>query len=331
MRKRSTIIMIILAFLVGALLVAQSAQADPYGIYTEAMKKTAQLPDQRVQATFEYHMNFAGKPLSPEAVKKVDVFRNIKGTINLTTNHNHDQAYADGRINLAGTDLQFKAWFKQDQTLMLLPMFTKYMVITEETKNNKADNFRSLGEKFQSIWEAELGPTRVTRAQEKLISTPDGDMRVTEYHITQKDVEVRKCIQETLRIIFSDPQIRQKIVAIWLQKADQPGMTPKEAEAQIDVILDKAIGHIDSTQINHFTRNVAIDKDLYILQADADYSGTAKDSQGVIVNTDFSIKLQRYGIGKPVTIEWPETNSENSFPPEQMDQNLPQLLGDFLK
>lgn len=331
--RKTLFILVILAILA---LAAGCAVTSALEGYKSAAEKTAHVDRAQTMVTFNYNMDFTGPDLTPEDRKNLEVFREVKGTFVTKSDREKKICYTDGHLELAGMGLDVKAWSDGDRVILLLPMFTKYLVLEQSRLAEQAQPGEGLaepevGKKLKELGMGLLNRNNVSRTGERLITTTEGDIRATGYRVTLSEAEIKNLLKESLRIIFSDRELRGRIVENWLKYGKEKDKTSEAIERELDQLAEDMQKNIDRAQINKFEYTGAVDRDSYLVEENIAYSADVDTGKGVTVDIGYNLQIQRWAFGREVQVDFPRLDASNSFTLENIDENTPKVFEGLLK
>lgn len=334
--KKLLITLVIMAILALVAAAAGCAVTSALEGYKAAAEKTANVERSQTMVTFNYHMDFTGPDLTPEDRKNLEVFREVKGTFVIKSDSEKKISYTDGHLELSGMGMDVKAWFDGDRVILLLPMFTKYLVLEQSRLAEQARPGESLpetdvGKKFKELWEGLLSRNNVSRTGERLITTAEGDIRATGYRVTLSEAEIKNLLKESLRIIFSDQELREQIIKNWLKYSEEKGKTGETVERELDQLAEDMQKNIDRAHIKMFEHTGAVDRDSYLVEENTAYNADFDTGKGITVDVDYTLQIQRWAFGREVQVDFPRLDAANSFTLETIDENTPKMFEGLLK
>ncbi|MEW6425106.1 MAG: hypothetical protein AB1523_10250 [Bacillota bacterium] len=334
--KKLLIILVILAILALVATAAGCTVTSALEGYKAAAKKTAQVDRAQTMATFNYHMDFTGPGLTPEGRKNLEIFREVKGTFVTKFDRKKKIIFVDGHLDLAGMGLDIKAWSDGDRVILLLPMFTRYLVLdwytlAEQARSGESQPEPGVGEKLKELWKGLLNPNNISRTGERLIATAEGDIRATGYRVTLSEAEIKNLSREFLRIIFSDRELRGWIVKNWLKYSEEKDKTGETIERELDQMAETVQNNIDRAHIKKFEYTGAVDRDSYLVEENVAYKADVDTGKGVAVDIDYTLQIKRWAFGREVQVDFPRLDAANSFTLEAIDENTPKMFEGLLK
>lgn len=339
-------ILLLLCLVLLAAGVSGCRSTSDYEAYRQAVHKTANINSACVLTKFRMHMDFDGAGLTAEARQNLAMFSEISGTLVKKFDRARQISYVDGHIDVPGMGVDFKIYANKDQIIVLLPMFTRYLVIDKDDANlffdknqnettdagKEGSDLSDLEAKLKNIWNNVVKDNNVKRTGEKLVTTPEGDIRATRYDITLTDAEIKQIARQTVTAVLSDEAIRRHIIANWQHYAtssrdEQP--TVPEIEAHLDQLLAFCVEGINQARYESFTVTGMVDRDGYLVQKNVRFKVTAGDREHFTMRMDMDIQVQRWNIEKDISIDFPQITPENSFPARDFRKHTPQLWEGF--
>lgn len=332
-RKTMLVLGIVLA---AAVLIAGCRQANGLQELRRALETTKEITRGQVLTEFRHELDFDGLDLAPEARRELETYREVKGTIAERFDRQKGLSYVDGHLDVGGMGFDFKVYTDAQRTILLLPTFTKFLVVHRDglgdslTEAPAAEEGPEWAERLAELWNGLLKVENVRKTGSQLVATPEGDVKVTGYEVVLDDAEVRDLAREGARTVLTDPQIRERIITAWLEFAKQEEPENRDADAFLVEMLNNALAAIDHTTFENFRYSGAVDRDWHLVRETISGRAVSR-SDGVTVTAGFEIKIRRWAVGRPVSIEPPEITPENSFVLEELKANTPKMFESVLE
>ncbi|KJS17280.1 MAG: hypothetical protein VR69_05425 [Peptococcaceae bacterium BRH_c4b] len=173
----------VLSGLIILVLLAGGCTADSLQSYLHVLKKTEQVNKGQMLVQFSHTMDFNGPGLTVEDRKNLEMFKEKKGTFTKKFDRDKRLSMLDGHVDMMGMGFDFKAYCDGDRTVLMLPMFTKYLVVEAKPGTEKEPVTADTDKKLETLWNGLLNSKNVTRKEGKLISTPEGEVKTTAYNV----------------------------------------------------------------------------------------------------------------------------------------------------
>ncbi len=324
------LLMVIIAVLALALLAAGCLRAAPLQTYREAVQRTGEINSGNKMVQFSHSMEFSGPGLTEEVKKNLEMFQEAKGGFTVKYDREKKYSVIDGHVDMMGMGFDLKTYRQGNTMIMMLPMFTKYLVVDVKPGPDQSGTWAEAGRKLEKVWEGMVTADNIARDKDRLVSTPEGEVRTTAYNITPNPEEIKRLIAASVDIITSDNGIRAAILDNIIKYGGEKGLTRAEAEKFLDEFMENFRRDMDDLEIKSFKHTVFIDKDNRLV-AENSRAEASMTSEGITVHTVFEINIQHWAFGAEVTPEVPEVNEHNSFRVEKFDQNTPRLFEGMLK
>lgn len=185
-------LLLVLSGLLILVLLAGGCSADPLQSYLHAVKKTEQVNKGQMLVQFNHTMDFNGSGLTVEDRKNLEMFKEVEGTFTLKFDRDNELSMLDGHVDMIGMGFDLKAYCDEDRTVLMLPMFTKYLVVEAKPATEKEPVTGDMDNKLEALWNGMLSNKNVTREEGKLISTPEGEVKTTAYNVALSQREIEK-------------------------------------------------------------------------------------------------------------------------------------------
>ena len=328
--RRSTVLLVVI-FLV-AVLAAGCWKAGDLQALQKAMATTDEITRGQLMTEFHYQMDFDELDLTPEERRELETYRELKGTVTERFDREKGLSYVDGHLDIGGMGFDFKVYADAERVILLLPTFTKFLVVyrddleqrlPEESPGGEAPDW---AEQLAELWNGLMRAENVRKTGTQLVTTPEGDIKVTGYEVVLGDAEIRELARESVRAVLGDPVIREQIMTNWLVYIKNEDLQEQDVDARVAEILDKALEGIDQTRFQEFYYTGAVDRDAHLIRETIRTRVATGTAGGSTVTADLNIKIQRWSIGRQVSIDLPELTPENSFEFDELEANMPKVF-----
>ncbi len=333
-RKMMLVIGVVLA--AAAVLVAGCRQTNDFQELRRALETTDEITRGQMLTEFRHELDFEGLDLTPEESRELETYREIKGTIAERFDRRKGLSYVDGHLDVGGMGLDFKVYTDAERAILLLPTFTKFLVVHRDgpgeslAKAPVAEAGPEWAKRLAEFWNGLLKAENVRKTGSELVATPDGEVKVIVYEVVLDEAEVRDFAREGVRTVLTDPQIRERIVTAWLEFAQEDELENRDADAFLAEMLDNALAAVDRTTFEDFRYSGAVDRDRHLVRETISGRAVSR-SESVTAAAGFEIKIRRWALGRPVSIEPPAITPENSFALEELEANMPKMFESVLE
>lgn len=339
---RRKLLLAICALLGVALVAAGCLQASPLKTYREARDKTEGAGRAQVMVQFSHNMTFDGQKLTDESRKTLETFKEVKGSFVHKYDRDKGISCLEGHVDMMGMGFDMKVFQDRDRTVLMLPMFTKYLVVDNRAAadpglagggagGRKDKPWEKAGERLEEIWDGLAGEKNITRSGNRYVSTPEGDVKTTEFRIAAGSQEVGDLIQKSVDVITTDPGIRSAITENLVKYGKDRGITAEEAGRAFDELAAAMRESAGKITVDNFQQVVSVDKDGYVVEESASCSTSFEAAPGISVGVEFSLKIKRWGFGKEIQVDFPALDGGNSFKVEDFDKNTPKVFEGLIK
>ncbi|WP_449240532.1 hypothetical protein [Desulfoscipio gibsoniae] len=325
-------IILVPAILLVAILAGGCWKTGDLQALQKATVTTKEITRGQTLTEFHYQMDFDELDLTPEEHRKLETYRKLKGTVTERFDRQKGLSYVNAHLDLGGMGFDLKVYTDANRTILLLPTFTKFLVIQrenleqrlpEESPGIKATNW---AKQLADLWNGLLKAENVRRTGAQPVSTPEGDIKVTGYEVVLKDTEIRKLARESVRVILSDPEIKEQIINNWLKYVRKEDLQDEDIDNRLAVIMEQALKGIDQTRFKDFHYTGAADRDSHLVLETIHVRTATGTEKGPTVTADLNIKTQRWSIGRQMSFDMPEITPENSFVLEELEANMPKVF-----
>ncbi|HQO72940.1 MAG TPA: hypothetical protein PLJ53_09375, partial [Sedimentibacter sp.] len=159
-------------------------------------------------------------------------------------------------------------------------------------------------------------------------TTPDGEVKTTEYTIKLSDEQIKTLLKDTAQILSKDESLKsffEKNININI------GKTEDELEKKsFEEILDDIISGAENFQVENFSYRAYVDIDGYIVNEIIDISVKTRDSEKEgIIGINYNLDIKTWDINKEQKFEFPALTDENTIKPDEMNENMPSVIEDY--
>ena len=319
------------------LLVTTAAGCGSNGLadYKEAAIKTGEIKSGQHSGQWKLALDFNTAGMTQEEITKLNYYRNISGKYQTVFDKNEKQSISKEYLNLGGLGFDFNFYQNNGETMVKLPIISKYMKLDDlmgqmadmtgtsinvgrdEAANILSDDtVKALSKEWIGILERD----DVFKGKDIVITTPDGEVKTTVYTITLNDGQVKTLAQNSIDILSKDEALKNAVETITKEKK---AMTWED----FDRFLRKGEEWIGKYKAEKFQYTAYVDIDGYIVNQMVELQ-LKNDSaaKGVPKDITFKMDLKNWEINKGQKLEFPVLTEENTLDPGDADQSMPSVF-----
>ncbi len=303
----------------------------PYETFQQAMEQTDEISKGKSKFSLDLNLEFKEssdtESLKPLDLEKLEVQHQFDKTRSLS------QSTIFTKVNEFGFDL--KIYQDGSQFYMVSPLFPKIFILNEQqfsdeghAQYDKPFLTEETVKQLNKLWGSILTDENVTQLGTIILTTPDGDVKATEYQLNLTSDILSPVLLKTIDILSGDPVLNEQIEQGFNQYRPDSHQSISAQE-----IWQFNRNWIENATIGPVSYLAYIDRDGYIIEEKLDVQ-IEGGSEGASVGTDqlkmvpiksvaFTFHLQRWDIEKDVDIQLPQVTEENSMTFERFEEDNP--------
>ena len=184
--------------------------------YKKAAEKTEQIS--KGQTAGEYSMTTEINPdgLTAEEIKELNYIKDMNGSFSVVFDDDAEKTIIRSYMNFGGLGYDFEVYANGEEVSIKLPVVGKYLRIDEEMisegeeyydKGNQIISEESMKE-FAKMWINLMNEEDVFKGKNIVLTTPDGEVKTTEYTIKLSDEQIKTLLREGVQILSKDEALR---------------------------------------------------------------------------------------------------------------------------
>src|SRR5690606_33305191 len=182
--------------------------------YKKAFEKTSQIKKGQSSGEITIKLEFNTDGLSQDEIKKLNDFKEMSGSFHIIYDDEAEKAILRNYINIGGLGYDFDMFFNGDEAVMKLPVIGKYIKLNEmQQSNNYAEGYNNIisedtMKQIAEKWVGLMKDEDVFKGKDIIITTPDGDVKTTEYTISLSNEQIKELIIDIIEIASEDENLR---------------------------------------------------------------------------------------------------------------------------
>lgn len=323
----------IILLITAALLVVSPAgcSTDSLEAYRKAAQKTDDIKMGRTSGEFTVALDFSTEGMTEEQIKELNYLRNIKGNFSTVYDRNGEKGIYRNYLNLGGLGFDFDLYMNREEAFMKLPIIGKYMRIDEFVKDQQESESapKTVSRVSQAAisekWLDLLKKEDVFKGKDIILTTPDGEVKTTQYTIALKDEQVKSLASDCIKILSSDEEVKKNYES-FLQKN-----VKSLKEISFEKMMSDMEKNLDNYKLESFSYNAYVDIDGYIVNERVELALKAAGSgTSGMTGLSYKLEIKNWDINKKQNFEFPVLTEENTLKSDEMDRNLPFMFEGML-
>lgn len=323
------IIIILLAAILALSLAA--CNTDNLAEYKKALDKTDQITKGQFSADFTSKMDYNTDNMTAEEIKDINYFKDMNGSFNAVFDDEAEKIILRNYMNLGGLGLDFDMYINGEEMVMKLPVVGKYIELNEmqnsasftQQPNNQAiisdETMKSIADKWVGLMKEE----DVFKGKDIILTTPDGEVKTTEYTITLSDEQIRTLVKESLEVAEKDTTLKQFYDKYVVININEEGF---KFEEMIKSLKD----NIENYNIESFKYTALVDIDGYIVNENITFAIKSIKADLFLRGVEYNLDMKNWDINKNQNFVFPELTEDNTLDTDNMEE-MPDLMEDLFK
>ncbi|MGD9568097.1 MAG: hypothetical protein AB7V48_07185 [Sedimentibacter sp.] len=331
------IIAIILALMLVLSLAA--CNTDNLAEYKKALEKTDQITKGQFSADLSMVMDYNTDDMTAEEIKDLSYYKDMSGSFNVVYDDEAEKTILRNYMNFGGLGFDFDMYIDGEEMVMKLPVVGKYIKMNELNELNELDEMNTANideesydqtiisdETMKAIadkWVSLMKEDDVFKGKDIILTTPDGEVKTTEYTITLSDEQIRTLVKESLPVIAKDESLKKFY-------GEYVTFNVNEEEITFENMIESIEENIENYMIENFKYTALVDIDGYIVSENITYSIKSTKQDLILRGMDFNLDIKTWDINKEQNFEFPVLTDENTVKTDVMEE-MPDLMKDLFE
>lgn len=323
------IILILLAAMLVLSLVA--CNTDNLAQYKKAFEKTEQITKGQLSADFSMVMDYDTTGLTAEEIRDLNYFKDMKGSFNSVFDDDVEKVILRNYMNFGGLGYDFDMYINGEEFFMKLPVIGKYIKISEiqnaiEQEDYKFDQTILSEESMKAItdkWVGLMKEDNVFKGKDIILTTPDGEVKTTEYTITLTDEQIKLFVSESVDIAEKDVNLKQYYDKFLKVKINDEDLS---FEDMIKFFKD----NIENYNVENFKYTALVDIDGYIVNENILFSIKSTNTDLMLKGMDYNLDIKTWDINKEQSFDFPVLTKDNTMDVDNTEE-MPDLMKDMFE
>jgi hypothetical protein len=297
--------------------------------YKQASIKTDQITRGKVSGEFTTMIELNTENMTAEEIKELNYYKDMKGSFNVSYDDEAGKSIFRNYINMGGLGFDFEVFMNGEEIFMKLPVVGKYMKLDEIEKSVNVDEAEEIisEETIELItkkWISLMNEDDVFKGKDIVLTTPDGEVKTTEYVIKLSDQQIKSLLKDGTDILSKDEKLK-KFYTEYIQKnSDESDVKSFES------ILAELETGIDNYKIENFVYTAYVDIDGYIVNETFEISASViEPGDKGLKGLSYSLDLNNFDIDKEQNFDFPVLTNDNTMSVDEMDESMPDMMKDM--
>lgn len=306
---------------------------DGLGDYKKAVEKTDQIKKGQTSGEFSLEMDFNTEGMTEEQIKQLNYFKTMKGSFEVAFDDEAEQGIFRDYLNFGGLGFDFDLFINGEEVFMKLPVIGKYMRIEELQgqmpipRDGKGMEIisKETQDAISDKWLGMLKKEDIFRGKDIVLTTPDGEVKTTEYTIKLNDEQIKSLAAYSIDMLSKDAKLKENY--------EEYG---KKIEPLKDTSFEELFSDLRENMkdysVESFSYTAYVDIDGYIVNEMLDFSVKVDDAKPEAVKKfGYKLDIKNWDINKAQKFEFPVLTEENTLDMDEMDKNMPFMMEDLFK
>ncbi|QIB27270.1 hypothetical protein [Caloranaerobacter azorensis] len=301
---------------------------DDFERFIEATKKTDAIKrgQEEIVTVLEFDFNIEG--LSDEEIKALNYLKKIKSKFYITFDCESNKIISRSYYNFSGLGFDSEFYMNEGKSFIKVPIISKYIKLDDVTDENSQYEFMSeeTCETIKNKWMEIVKQDDVFTGKRSIMSTPDGEVKVTNYKIRLDEKIIKEFLNYFIEVIYKDEKFKENFEAYLKQVSNE------KVKMDFDKIYFNFKKMLDNSSIKEFNYDAFIDIDGYIVKESIEMKLELEKSMERVINSiKFSLQNKRWSIGKKQKFEFPEIKEKDIIPFEEIGKGILFMIEDIFK
>ena len=308
--------------------------ADSLGDYKKAADKTDQIKKGQTAGEFSVEVDFNTDGMTEEQIKELNYFKNMKGSFNIAFDDDTEQGVFRNYLNFGGLGFDFDMFVNKEEVFMKLPVIGKYMRLEDMQapmlRSQEALDIQIISRETQKgiseKWLGMLKQEDIFRGKDIVLTTPDGEVKTTEYTIKLNDSQIKSLAADSLDMLSRDEKLKE----------NYEEYIKKNVEMMEDTSFEKLFEDVKNNMkdytVEGFSYTAHVDIDGYIVSERIEVSLKVNDAKpATATRLSYKLDIKNWDINKDQRFEFPVLTEENTLDMEEMDKSMPFMMEDLFR
>jgi len=336
-------IVFIAAFLLILMMFITACNTNNLVEYKKASEKTDQIVKGQTAGEFITTTEINQDGLTAEEIKELNYIKDMNGSFSVVFDDKEEKSIIRCYMNFGGLGYDFEVYINGEEVSVKLPVIGKYLRIDEEMMSEGEEYYDSENQiiseetmkEFAKRWLSLMNEEDVFKGKNIVLTTPDGEVKTTEYTIKLSDDQIKTLLRDSAEILSKDESLKsfyEKNISSNIEKIgnDLEQKTGDLEQKTFEEFLNGTVSSAEKFNVENFSYTALVDIDGYIVNEIIDISIKAIDAEKEgIIGVNYKLDIKTWDINKDQKFEFPVLTDENTIKPNEMKDNIPDAMKDY--
>ena len=336
-------IVFIAAFLLILMMFITACNTNNLVEYKKASEKTDQIVKGQTAGEFITTTEINQDGLTAEEIKELNYIKDMNGSFTAVFDDKEEKSIIRSYMNFGGLGYDFEVYINKEEVSIKLPVIGKYLRIDEDMVSEGEEYYDSenqiiseeTGKEFAKRWLSLMNDEDVFKGKNIVLTTPDGEVKTTEYTIKLSDDQIKTLLRDSAEILSNDESLKsfyEKNISSNIKKIenDLEQKTNGSEQKTFKEFLNDIVNSAEKFKVENFSYTALVDIDGYIVNEIIDISIKAIDAEKEgIIGANYKLDIKTWDINKDQKFEFPVLTDENTIKPDEMNENMPSVMEDY--
>ena len=302
--------------------------------YKKAAEKTEQITKGKTSGEFSMITEFNTEGMTTEEIAELNYYKDMNGSFNASVDSDAEKGIFRAYLNMAGLGFDFDLYMNGNEMFMKLPVVGKFMRLDkmqntfnmEQKEETNSIISKETLESITSKWIGLMKEEDVFKGKNIVLTTPDGEVKTTEYVIKLKDEQIKTLVSEGIDIITKDENFKE-----FYQEYIKENLKSEENKTY-ESMLDDLKNDIEKYEVESFSYTAYVDIDGYIVNEMIEFSLKVINPENASLScVNYSLNMKNWDINKEQSFDFPVLTEENTIKMDDMDESMPDMMEGLFK
>ncbi len=309
-----------------------SCSFDSLEDYKKAAEKTEQIKKGQTSGEFSVIMEFNTEGMSNEQIKELNYLKDMRGSFSASFDDEAGLGIIRNYLSLGGLGFDMDIYINGDEIVMKLPVLGKYMRIDEMQAPLDVEKLEKDGVMINEETQARLGEKwlgllkkeDVFKGKDIVLTTPDGEVKTTEYTIRLKDEQIKSLAKDALDILSKDEKLKRNYEENFRKYVS------RLEDTSFEKLLSDVGEDMEKNTVENFNYTAYVDIDGYIVNELIEFELKKKEiTPASISGISYRLDIKNWDINKEQKFECPVLTEENTVDMDEIDKEMPPIMKDL--
>ncbi len=327
-------ITIILTLLLISLMLLTACNTNNLAEYKKAFDKTEGITKGQTLGEFTITTEINQDGLTAEEMKELNYVKDMESSFSVMFDESAEKKIIRNYMNFGGLGYDFEVYINREEMSLKLPVVGKYLRIDEKMISENEEYYHagakiiSDGTKteFTKKWLSLMNQEDVFKGKNIVLTTPDGEVKTTEYTIKLNDEQLKTLVKDSAEILLKDESLK----AFYEKNININTGTEEIVNKSFEEFINDILRGAEEFNVENFSYKALVDIDGYIVNQIIDISLKAIDAQREgVIGIHYNLDIKTWDINKDQNFEFPVLTDDNTINTDEMKENMPAGMEDY--